>query len=83
MPSFTFWDFAMQSPPKLLTSGRIAELLEIPISQVRYILSTRPDIRPSAYAGNIRLYDRKALGKIRREVACDKGRGDAEGASHE
>lgn len=53
---------------QLLTRGRIAEKLGESISRVTYILASRTHIRPSAWAGNVRLYDNRALAQIRHEL---------------
>ncbi|MCC5830903.1 MAG: hypothetical protein JJU36_15765 [Phycisphaeraceae bacterium] len=59
-----------ESPPRLLTVGRMAEILGVPVSRVRYVLATRPDIRHCALAGIARLYDRQALARIRHELSA-------------
>jgi hypothetical protein len=65
-------------PPALLTVGRIAAELSIPIHRVGYVLATRPHIQPAALAGNARLFDRRALALIRHEInAIDARRGGA------
>ena len=53
---------------QLLTLGRIAEILGVSVVRVGYILRTRPHIRPSARAGNVRLYDARALASVRHEL---------------
>ena len=55
-------------PPPLLTSGRIAGELREPLHRVLNVLATRPHIRPSAFAGNLRLYDRRAVAMVRHEL---------------
>ncbi len=55
-------------PPPLLTSGRIAEELKQPLHRVLNVLATRPHIRPSALAGTLRLYDRRAVAMVRHEL---------------
>lgn len=63
-------------PPPLLTVGRIAGLLSVPLHRVQYVLDTRRHIRPAALAGRVRLYDRRALAMIRHELsAIDARRG--------
>lgn len=52
----------------LLTPGRIASLLGVPLHRVQYILSTRPRIQPSARGGTLRLFDQAALECIRNEL---------------
>jgi len=53
--------------PKLDTTGRIAGKLGVPLHRITYIIASR-DIRPSAFAGRLRLYDREALAIIRHEL---------------
>lgn len=54
--------------PQLLTPGRIAAILGVPLQRVRYVLNTRPHIQPSARAGILRLYDEQALGQVQFEL---------------
>lgn len=54
--------------PLLLTPGRIAAELGVPLSRVIYILRTRPHIVPRARAGILRLYDREALAMVQHEL---------------
>jgi len=62
--------------PSLLTPGRIAERLGVPLPKVLYVLSTRPHIQPSARAGVLRLFDERAVAKVRHELnAIDARRG--------
>jgi hypothetical protein len=62
--------------PRLLTPGRIAEALGTPIHRVQHILATRPHIVPSARAGTLRLFDKKAVAQIRHELnSIDARRG--------
>ena len=53
--------------PNLVTPGVIAQELHEPIHRVLYILSTRPEIKPVARAGRIRLYSISAIEQVRRE----------------
>lgn len=53
--------------PRLLTTGRIANELGVPLHRVTYILATRP-ILPTAFAGVLRLYDRSDVARIRHEL---------------
>ena len=55
--------------PKLRTPGVLAEDLGQPLHRVLYVLRSRPQIRPAAVAGRLRLYDRDALEAIRVEIA--------------
>lgn len=52
----------------LLTPGRIAAELGVPLPRVLYVLATRPLIRPRARAGILRLYDRCAVEMIRQAL---------------
>ena len=62
--------------PQLLTPGRVAALLGVPLHRVQHVLRTRDHITPIARAGNVRLYDRAALARIRHELtAIDARRG--------
>lgn len=54
--------------PALLTPGRIADELGVPLPRVIYILSTRLHIHPAARAGTLRLYDDKAIAQVRHEL---------------
>jgi hypothetical protein len=56
------------SVPQLLTTGRIAARLAVPLHRVLYVLATRPHVGPSARAGALRLYDKRAVAMIRHEL---------------
>ncbi|GJQ29742.1 MAG: hypothetical protein HBSAPP03_16260 [Phycisphaerae bacterium] len=59
----------MSSPePHLLTVGRIASALGVPIHRVATVLRTRPHIRPLARAGTLRLFDKAAMAMVRHEL---------------
>ena len=58
----------MSDPPNLITPGVIAAELDTPLHRVLRILATRPHIRPSARAGNFRLYDKRAVAMVRHEL---------------
>lgn len=60
--------------PKLVTSGVIASELGVPIHRVLRILRTRPSIKPAAYAGNVRLYKREAIARVRHELTAIEAR---------
>lgn len=63
--------------PSLLTPGRIASDLGVPIHRVLYILANRAHIRPTAKAGNIRLFSECAKAMVRHELnALDARRVD-------
>ncbi len=53
---------------RLRTPGVLAADLDVPLHRVLYILQTRDHIKPSARAGQLRLYDREALALIRHEL---------------
>jgi hypothetical protein len=68
--------------PSLLTPGRIAAELGVPLPRVVYVLSTRRHISPSARAGTLRLYDREAVALIRHELNAIDARRSGQGAAH-
>lgn len=59
---------AIASTPKLITAGVIATELDEPLHRVLHVLATRQHIRPSARAGTLRLYDRRAVAMVRYEL---------------
>jgi hypothetical protein len=59
---------APDKPPLLNTAGVIARKLGVSLRRVLYILETRRHIRPTARAGTLRLYDRRAISQIRYEL---------------
>jgi len=58
----------MNDPPKLITPGVIAEELREPLHRILRVLATRSHIRPTARAGTLRLYDRRAVAMVRHEL---------------
>lgn len=54
--------------PRLRTPGVIARELGKSLSRVHYVLRTRAHIRPTALAGRLRLYDRRAVAMVRHEL---------------
>jgi hypothetical protein len=58
----------MGDPPKLITVGVIAAELSEPLHRVLRVLATRKHIQPSARAGTMRLYDRRAVAMVRLEL---------------
>ena len=54
--------------PRLITAGVIASELRAPLHRVLRVLATRKHINPSARAGNLRLYDRRAVAMVRYEL---------------
>lgn len=59
---------AAPSTPRLITAGVIAAELHTPLHRVLHVLATRQHIRPSARAGTLRLYDRRAVAMVRYEL---------------
>jgi hypothetical protein len=68
--------------PKLITAGVIASELHTPLHRVLRVLATRPHIRPSARAGNLRLYDRRAVAMVRHELNAIDARRCRQGVRH-
>jgi hypothetical protein len=68
--------------PQLITPGVIARELQRPLHRILYILGTRPHIRPSARAGTLRLYDRKAIAQVRHELNAIEARQGERGDCH-
>lgn len=60
--------------PVLITPGIIARDGGHSLTRVLYVLRTRPDIRPSARAGMIRLYDRHAVKQVIEELMAINAR---------
>lgn len=56
--------------PKLITSGVIADELGVKLHRVLRVLRTRPSITPAGYAGNVRLYRRDAIARVRHELTA-------------
>lgn len=54
--------------PSLLTPGRLADELGVPLARVTYILRTRRHIQPRARAGTLRLYSYDVLPLLRHEL---------------
>ena len=54
--------------PRLITAGVIAAEVHAPLHRVLRVLATRRHIRPSARAGNLRLYDNRAMAMVRHEL---------------
>ena len=74
---------AASAPPRLITPGVIAAELREPLHRVLNVLATRAHIQPSARAGTLRLYDRRAVAMVRHELnaidarRCRQGVADA------
>jgi hypothetical protein len=60
----------------------IAAELREPLHRVLNVLATRKHIRPSARAGTLRLYDRRAVALVRHELNAIDARRCRKGASH-
>jgi hypothetical protein len=54
--------------PLLITPGVIATEVHTPLHRVLHVLATRKHIQPSARAGTLRLYDKKAVAMVRYEL---------------
>jgi hypothetical protein len=54
--------------PRLITPGVIASELRVPLHRVLHVLATRQHIFPSARAGTLHLYDRRAVAMVRHEL---------------
>jgi hypothetical protein len=63
--------------PRLNTASVIARQLKVPTRRVQYVLETRHHIQPRAFAGNARLYDRRAIAQIRHELNAIDARREA------
>ena len=64
----------MEDEPRLLTAGRIASSLGVPLPRVLRVLATRPHIKPAARAGILRLYRHDAIELVRRELESMEAR---------
>jgi hypothetical protein len=69
--------------PVLLTPGRIADEIGVPLGRVSYILATRPHIRPAARAGTLRLYDELAIAQVRHELNAIAARRSGKGVQND
>ncbi len=58
----------MNDPPTLITPGVIAKKLREPLHRVLRVLATRKHIKPSARAGTLRLYERRAVAMVKYEL---------------
>ncbi len=68
--------------PTLITPGRIAAQVGVPLHRVLNVLRTRPHIRPAARAGTLRLYDKEAVAMVRHELNSIDAR-RCRGAAHD
>ena len=73
----------MRTPavPILLTPGRMADELGVPLPRVVYVLSTRRHILPAARAGTLRLYDQAAVAQVRHELNGIDARRNGQGVA--
>ena len=62
-------------PPQLNTLGKVAQHLQVPVHRVQYILRSRPQLRPAATAGRLRLFDDETIEQIARELQSINSRG--------
>lgn len=69
----------METAPRLITSGVIADELRVPLHRVTRVLATRSHIRPAARAGTLRLYDRRAVAQVRHELSAIDARRSSKG----
>ncbi|HVS36837.1 MAG TPA: hypothetical protein VMS17_14855 [Gemmataceae bacterium] len=74
---------AAEPIPQLITAGVIAAELHEPIHRVLRVLATRRHIRPSARAGTLRLYTRRAVAMVRHELNAIDARRCRNGGSHD
>ena len=54
--------------PRLATIGEIAELLNVPLHRIEYVLRTRPHIQPRAMAAGARCFDDVGVAQIRQVI---------------
>ena len=59
--------------PNLRTVGVLATEVGEPLHRVLYVLRTRPQIRPAARAGRLRLYDSDAVEQVRSAIRLMAG----------
>ena len=73
----------METTTKLITPGIIATDLNVALHRVLHVLATRQHIRPSVRVGTIRLYDRRAVARVRYELNLIDARRCRKVVSHE
>ena len=66
----------MSDAPKLITTGLMAANLGVSVARVLHVLRTRQHIRPSAVAGNVRLYSKRQVAMVRHELNATDARRD-------
>jgi hypothetical protein len=69
--------------PRLITPGVIAAELRVPLHRILHVLRTRAHIQPSARAGTLRLYDRRAVAMVRHEINAIDARRCSQEVPHE
>lgn len=69
--------------PSLLTPGRIAAEIGVPLHRVLHVLRTREHIAPSARAGTLRLYDLDTVAQVRHELHAIDARRGPRGVAHD
>jgi hypothetical protein len=59
---------AQEAIIRLVTPADIAARLGQPLRRVRWILATRPHIRPAARAGRVRVYSTASVALVQNEI---------------
>lgn len=54
--------------PRLVTVGVIAAELSVSVDRVSRVLRSRRHIKPTAFAGNVRLFANDAIAQVRHEL---------------
>ncbi len=72
-----------RSVPSLATPGKLAETLGVPLHRVLYVLATRRHICPSARAGTLRLFDKRAIAQVRHELNAIEARRARKGVARD
>jgi len=68
--------------PRLRTPGVIANEVGESLPRVQYVLRTRSHIKPTALAGRLRLYDRRAAAMVRHELNSIDARRNGKGVQN-
>jgi hypothetical protein len=61
------------APVQLVTAKDIAARLGQPLHRVRWVLATRPHIRPAALAGRTRVYSTSTIALVQDELDAAEG----------
>ena len=61
-------------PVRLVTAADIAARLGQPLRRVRWVLATRPHIRPAARAGAVRVYSTACITLVQDEIDAIEAR---------